>query len=251
MTAFRSFRPLFWPIIVWLALAAPAVAQSSEATAAFAEGNIHYSEGRIDQAIEAWYRALPHLPTAAVHYNLGTAWFQKQQVARAILHLERARAMDPARTDVVNNLRYIRQQAGLPQPDASVWNRLSAGFTLNSWVILATIGFWLALFCSWPPLLAGWRGYSWRFATAAGLMTCALAVTALTGLRSEPRHAIVLANDTPLRVAPVANSPAATRLPEGISASVQSRQGNFLHVTLADGQSGYLAPNEVAVILGR
>jgi Flp pilus assembly protein TadD len=61
--------------------------------------------GRTQDAIACYQKALLLNPeNATAHFNLGTAWFQQQDLDRARHHLEQADRLDPYAVLTLNNL---------------------------------------------------------------------------------------------------------------------------------------------------
>ena len=91
---------------VWLTLPAPPLAAQDEILAA---ANQAYQEGAYQDAIEA-YSAVQSggYNSPGLEYNLGNAWFKSGNLARAILHWERALALAPGDDDTIANLELAR-----------------------------------------------------------------------------------------------------------------------------------------------
>ena len=75
---------------------------------AYNEGNARFARKDFAGAIQAYERALAAGPSAAVHYNLGNAYFKAGRLGLAVVHYRRARALDPRDPDVTANLSFAR-----------------------------------------------------------------------------------------------------------------------------------------------
>lgn len=200
--------------------------------------------------------------SADLHLALGNAWFGKQRVGRAILHYERGLRLAPGRADLVNNLRFVRGEAGI--------NTLAvrAFFLIRWWRWLgAALGVglsqWIAMFCWWGAVAGAVFWYvkreamdeKRRFALlplAVGLLLLALFFYQLGGSRAawlnDESVAVLTAPSAELRVAP---GPAATRLQtlaEGEKLRILDAFDGYLKVARDNGEQGYV-PAEVVVVI--
>jgi len=84
-------------------------ADIESATALFQKGNESYEEGNFDQAIEEYQKVLDQgIRNSKVFYNLGNAYFRKNQLGKAILNYRRALSLDPRDEDSIANLRFAK-----------------------------------------------------------------------------------------------------------------------------------------------
>ena len=84
-------------------------ADMESATALFQKGNESYEEGNFDQAIEEYQKVLDQgIRNSKVFYNLGNAYFRKNQLGKAILNYRRALSLDPRDEDSIANLRFAK-----------------------------------------------------------------------------------------------------------------------------------------------
>ncbi len=82
-------------------------------------GVVLHKQGKIDQALAAYQRAIALQPLyAAAHFNLGNAWKDKRRLDLAIASFHRAAAINPAFTEAHTNLGIALFQAG--QIDAGI-----------------------------------------------------------------------------------------------------------------------------------
>jgi predicted O-linked N-acetylglucosamine transferase (SPINDLY family) len=79
--------------------------QLEQAQQAYQLGNALAAQGKLDQAVDCYERALTLDPdNAEVHNNLGLAMAMQGGLDRAVVHFERALALDPDNAQVHNNL---------------------------------------------------------------------------------------------------------------------------------------------------
>lgn len=84
-------------------------ADTESATALFKKGNESYEAADFDQAIGQYERIIDlGIRNSKVFYNLGNAYFRKNQLGRAILNYRRALSLDPRDEDSMANLRFAK-----------------------------------------------------------------------------------------------------------------------------------------------
>ena len=93
-------------IFLLVVLAAPVstvLAQSND----FETGNKYYEQGEYVSAI-AMYKKVEGsgLESAALYYNLGNGYFKSGDLGRSILYYHRAKRLNPADSDIQNNLEF-------------------------------------------------------------------------------------------------------------------------------------------------
>ncbi len=82
---------------------------SGEVLDHFQMGNSFYEQGDYQSAIVHYDSAVFILPTAAVYYNRGNAYFKLGRIGLAIADYLRARAIAPNDADIKHNLEFARQ----------------------------------------------------------------------------------------------------------------------------------------------
>jgi Tfp pilus assembly protein PilF len=75
-------------------------------------GNVHSLMGRIDQAIEDYRRSLALKPAAETHFDLGTAFLQKHNLAEAAEQYESALKLRPVDPEAHARLGFVFAQLG-------------------------------------------------------------------------------------------------------------------------------------------
>jgi tetratricopeptide (TPR) repeat protein len=96
-------------LIAILFFLSEARADVESATALFQKGNESYEAGDFDQAIEEYQKIVDlGIRNSKVFYNLGNAYFRKNQLGKAILSYRRALSLDPRDEDSMANLRFVK-----------------------------------------------------------------------------------------------------------------------------------------------
>ncbi len=83
---------------------------------AVSDGAAAYEEGDLVGAVEAWEGGLGSVPSGALLYNLGTAWYRRGDPARAVAYLRGALVLRPRDGSVHHNLALARSELGSVPP---------------------------------------------------------------------------------------------------------------------------------------
>ena len=136
----------FFRILALYSLTAIAVfAATSETEPPFQSGIEAYQNTEYKTAKAQFTAALELDETAAARHNLGLAYFQLGAPAEAVWQLERAQLLEPFNADYRYKLEAVRQELGLFAGSPKWYVLASAALPTKTWVIIATISFWLLL----------------------------------------------------------------------------------------------------------
>ncbi len=233
-----------------LALLAPGAA--SVQVEFYQEGNRLYQEGDFEGALSSYLRVVEAgLESGEVYYNIGNTYFKVGDLARAILHYERARRLLPSDEDVRVNLDLARSLTAdeiEPLPrfwvlDAwSWWVDLLPRSILLFLVALAYVaGMTGVILLVWKRggSAALWGGH---VALAAGgvLLVLGLNLAIQLGLgRSE--EAVIMVPQVEVLSAPVDDETLIIfTVHEGTKVRVDRRAEAWAEVVLEDGKVGWV-----------
>ena len=136
----------FFRILALYSLTAITVfAATSETEPPFQSGIEAYQKTEYKTAKAQFTAALELDETAAARHNLGLAHFQLGAPAEAVWQLERAQLLEPFNADYRYKLEAVRQELGLFAGSPKWYTLASAALPTKTWVIIATISFWLLL----------------------------------------------------------------------------------------------------------
>ncbi len=195
----------------------------------------------------------------SLYLALGNAHFESGRTGRAVLAYERGLRLRPGDGDLRNNLRFVREEAGIFIPELPDFFLLRWWRVAGSWLgtaaalYLGLLFFWLAVAGATYWYLRRQRmDEKRRFALLPAAGVC-LAVAFLLFSLGRARNqylsrtdgAVLLATAAPLRVSPTGNSSVETTLTEGAYLIVTDRLEKYLKVRLADGKQGYVRRDEV------
>lgn len=226
-----------------------------------ASGNQLYQQGDFTAALAAYQAVLDGgFESAALHYNLGNAYFKTGDLGRAILGWERARSLDPSDPDVLANLSLARSlTADAIEPLPRFWLFSAAAL----WVDLLARGLLIAVVAAaWVAVAVGLvvrilsrREDARRVGTWAAVVGGAVVLVFGTNLfvrelgigRAE--RGVILADAVPVRSAPADEDDLTLfEIHEGTLVRVDQRAGAWVEVVLEDGKVGWV-PAEVLEVI--
>jgi tetratricopeptide (TPR) repeat protein len=230
----------------------------------FVRGNAAYARGDYAAAVQEYTMLVEAgVQDAAVSYNLGCAYGALGQYGSAIRYFERSLRQAPGDDAVEQRLKLARDLLGerqakergealvaeRPPLSAAVFASVSEN-TLAAVLLIASALFSVAL-C----MLAFARGEANRlglgiatgtlFATSA---TAAFGLWAKNDFGAEGRRAVVVEAHAPLREGPDPAARLTAELNEGEGVRVLSNEGDFAHVQLSRGLTGYAPRSSIGEI---
>lgn len=223
----------------------------------FERGNQLYQEGDFAGAVEA-YEAVraAGFESAALHYNLGNAYFKTGDLGRSILEWERALVLSPGDEDALANLELARSlTADAIEPLPRFWLLSAVSWwvrLLPRGVLIALVaGAWLALgaglvtriLSRHPDVRAGAKWLAMGGAVVAVVLGTNLFVREL-GI-GQPERGVILADAVQVRAAPAEDDDLTLfEIHEGTRVRVEQRTGSWVEVVLDDGNVGWV-PEDV------
>jgi tetratricopeptide (TPR) repeat protein len=243
-----------------LALLAATLASSRALSAQgelFEQANQLYQREDFQGAIDAYEAVLASgWESAAVHYNLGNAYFRVGELGRSILEWERALALSPGDADALANLELARSlTVDAVQPLPRFW----LFDVVSWWVWLIPRGLLLGLVgAAWVAvaggavlrtLARGAEASRWGMRIAVASAVVALVLGANVAVRelgiAQPERAVILADAVPVRAAPAdADDLTLFEIHEGTRVRIDRRAGEWAEIVLEDGKVGWV-PAEV------
>ena len=214
----------------------------------FSQANEAYSREDFAAAIELYRQCLQVAESAALHYNLANAYYELGDTGRAVLHYEKALAIEPTNPDTAANLSFVREAAELPAPFYGLATRLGKKLPVNLWGWMGAIGFWVSLALLLLPRLYGGSKALPRLLLCPAILVAVASGIALTGYHKISKDAVVLQNDTPLRVAPSAQSNEYGYLRAGEIITIEKEHQSHIFIDNKNDKSGWIKAEEVGRI---
>src|SRR5437773_11571402 len=132
---------------------------AAEPSAQFAKANQEYAAGDFKAAIDDYEELVRSgRDTPNLFYNLGNAYFRKNDFGRAILSYERALALDPHHPEAEANLRIARDEARALELVPNRWERIFAFADENQYAPVASTSIWIGTFSAAAGHLGRRRG---------------------------------------------------------------------------------------------
>ena len=213
-------------------------------TLALGAGIAHAATGVAPQ-ISAGYSA-PRL------FDLANAYARDGRPGMAVLNYERARLLAPSDPDIHANLSLVRTTSGLP-PITGTWfarqvSQLASPNTLFWFgcVGLLIVGLSLLLARQYPR-----RRLALRACTAAGFALMAVTLCNALAIWPMMNEAVVIARETPARVAPVSIADSLMTLREAEILTVDAELRDFTLVHTDTGRTGWVASADIARVVPR
>lgn len=233
----------------------------SEANTAFDRALVQQDKAQADifyqQAIGAYERLLTAgIQNGKLYYNLGNAYFRRNDLGRAIAAYRQGLQLEPGNTRLQANLQYARNLRIDHFEGAQERSLLETLFfwqstlRLSTRVALAASGFWIAWGCA--VLLRFWRQAVLHWLLGGAVLGCGLfaASAFLTHWQhSTIRHGVIVASEAAWRKGN--GESYALQLSEPLHAGTEfvvlEERGAWLHGQLVNGVSGWIRQEEVVV----
>ncbi len=223
----------------------------------FAEANAQYQKGNFKEAAGLYEKMVAQgRASAAVHYNLGNAYFRAGKKAKALVAYKRALSAAPRDPDIRWNIvvlkstlpdrlapkdenifvRWIREWA-----DQFTVNELSIAFT----AILALWAVWALLNFFFPALKSRLGGVQ------VVILALFIAATAIFFFKwQEVRHprVVVLEKEVGVRYGPSNLETKAFTLHEGAQGALMDETADWYNIMLIDKNSGWIPKNSCEVV---
>ena len=224
----------------------------------FRTGVKYYQEGNYDDAIKMFSKIEKSgLESAALYYNLGTAYFKSGDLGRAVLYYHRAKRLGPGDADILNNLEFAGQFSKVQMVGVQL-NPVEAFLkeTVGSYQ-LSVLG-WLSslFFVSFLILLIMKYGLQYFFAGIDAVIISVMCLTIFAvGLTSFKyrvdyldRRAVILAPDAPVYSGPSSNTELELQGAPGLVVELLQETGEYYNVLLENKRRGWIKKDLVAEI---
>ncbi len=246
-------------VLVILITASYALAQESAADK-FKKGITSYTAGNYQDAVQTWtdlyntgYRS------ARLDYNIGNAYFKLNQIPEAILFYERAYLLNPADEDINYNLQIARTLIvdrfnEIPELFFVKWyNFVSLILSTNTWARISILSFVICL------LLVSLYIYTSKYRLKVLGFWFAVLFFVLAGaslafaLRNrslvyDSHKGIITAPQVSGKSSPDDSGTDLFILHEGTRVTIDDKVGDWLEITLSDGNKGWVLSNSLSII---
>ena len=245
MKRWRSLIHLGCTLAIGLVLTAAAARADT-----FEDANRAFSAGHYAESARAYQAVLKQngYSTAAL-FDLGNAEMRLHKFGDAILDYERARWLAPHDPDVLANLRYARQQAGLVASEEAWSEQLANALSPNTWAWLASGALFLLCAAVFTKQLRPDYHAHLALLITASALTLTVACAAVLLRSQQLDRAVLPAKDTPALLSPFAGAKTVYDFAAGQMVRVESTHGGYDFVRDAGGHSGWVAGGQVALLV--
>ena len=243
------------------ALVLPRLAFGADSlTAAFEKGNVYYSKGNYQGALNA-YKALLNegYESAPLYYNIGNAYYKLGEIPSALLYYEKAHKLAPGDDDINFNIRFTNLKT------TDKIDEVPEFFLANWWkkIILSVSISTLSVFSVLFVLLASAALIFYFFAQSVTLkktsfyisvtvFTFGLLTLFISGRQSAyfngHKQAIIFTSSASVKNGPVSSSGTLFVLHEGTKLNVLDSNNGWLKIRLANGNEGWIKAADVQEI---
>jgi len=231
---------------------------AQESITSFQQANKAYQENRFDDAILSYTKIISSgYESWEVYYNLGNAYYKKDEIAHAILNLERALILDPQNDDIKYNLQLARLRIvdkiqEIPRLFFINWLR-QISYAINiemsgiaTLLLLATFIATLIV-----RLLKNKPLFELKLTSFFLLLLLFLFSSSLLYRIYDAEtniHAIILTERVDIKSAPDDNSTDVFTLHSGVKVEIKDRSVEWVKIRLLDGKVGWTKKSDLEVI---
>ena len=244
----KSIKRMAWLFLILVMIWPHRYIFGAEIVSLFNQGNEKYSLGDYEAAINYYEECLQLSQSEALHFNLGNAWYQINKPGKAVLHYEKALALDPGYPEAQANLKFVREKSDLPPPEYSWITHFALVLSITTWSWIAAVSFWAVVALIILPRLFGGSNALTRIGMVFSLILTLCATIALYGYHNKNKEVVILNNDTALRVAPTNISPSTAYIQAGELAMMERTHQNFFFLKTDQGKSGWVLAEEIGKI---
>lgn len=237
-----------------------ASANEIDAAALLKKGNEAYAKNQFREAALAYQQILDAgYESATVYFNLGNAYYKLTEIPDAILNYEKALKLNPGDSDIqlnlqLANLKITDRIEGVPEFFLSRWWREFVSFiplgTLSVFIVICSIaGFvsmiiYLYLTTVWPKKLAFYSGVA--------LLSLALIFVIMAAVQSNylnnGKEGIVFSGAADVKSGPDDKQKTLFVVHEGTKVNIQEQNDNWIKITLANGNGGWIKLTDIKKI---
>ena len=242
---------LLLPVAFLLAL--PVIAKADAAAKEqLKQANEAFTSNNYQKAAELYEAVVSSgFESAALYYNLGNAYYQQQQTAKAILNYERALRLQPHNKNTQNNIQLAKARITQPVDELPEifyqlwWQKLTGLLPSGFWALLGV----LALFAAavFGIMFQQTEAVQRKKQTFAAALTALIGFMLLTSFaysryqaETNKAYAIVMQEAISLKKGPADTSEEITTLSAGIKVHKNERVNGWVRVVLTDNQEGWV-----------
>jgi tetratricopeptide (TPR) repeat protein len=223
----------------------------------FVDANKLYQQEKFNEAIELYHK-IENLKevSAEMYYNLANAYYKTNKVAPSIYYFEKALQLNPNNKDIKFNLGFAKRMTidNIEKMPTTLFQKLSQNIiqklTYNSWAYIAV--FFMFLFATLFLMYHFYYSSSKKRLlfvlsniSILGLIICLLFAFHTYKVTGNKKEAIIFAQQTTIKNAPILSSNDVFELHEGTKVQILESVDNWKKIKIADGQTGWIIASEL------
>ncbi len=246
--------------LIVLLVVVPLCALAQEPSALFSKAKNAYDQGNYSEAIQDYQQILRQgIESAALHFNLGNAYFKSGEIGEAILHYEKAAKLAPRDQDIKYNLKIARAriQDQINPPPMSfimkVYNGIKYWLSLNelAWTTVFLFLITSLFFAGWWLISSDRLNRVARGLFIIGIILLLLSTPLLISRSLEAhqeKYGVVLVPKLKVYSGPQTITTEVFVIHEGTKVQVEREQDHWFKIQLIDGKEGWVQAKSIGVI---
>ncbi len=247
-------------LIITCLLAAFTARAEFDADAAWDRGNNAYVQGDYELAADIYdsIRNAGYV-SSRLYYNLGNAYFKMGRIGPSVVNYNRALKINPSDADTRHNLRvasaYVKDKIdSVPEFFLRTWIRAwRQSMSSNGWAVLSLVMFAVAMGLVLLYLLSGRLSLrkAGFYGALVALLLAFVSVAFAAGQKNDildSGEAVVMGNAVSVKSSPDNTSKDIFIIHEGTKVRIEGRLNQWVEISLADGNKGWVTESAVEVI---
>jgi len=235
--------------LLFLFLSSNSHAQKNENTweENFKKAGDFYLARDYDSAIVYYQDLEKEWMTSGLYYNLGNAYFQKNELGLATLYFEKAHKLDPLNEDIQNNLALVQKQQSdnFTNKDftTSFFDKVSTMLGFSDWIRWAWITaglFWISFAIFLFVRALRWLSLISFLSTFMGTIFFITMSYHSYNLLLNPQFAIVLLNNASIYTEPSNNANVLHILHEGAKLKILGENTKYYQIQTLSNSKGWI-----------
>lgn len=200
------------------------------------EGNKYFGEKNLALAADYYEKALQYAPSAHVYFNLGNTYASLKRPGYALFYFLKAKQYCPRWTELSQTIQLLYQSYPTLPTLRSTWHHtLIQAVTLNTWVVLLDVCFWISIFSIIIYVCFTRKKTYVQLSCFCGTMFLCIGI--LLYIHKNDFRTGILIDENPIRFAPTESSPVRQNIPEGTLCEISDQRDRFIYIKteLAEG----------------
>jgi len=239
-------------LIFILLLLSGAIISNAQPDKSLKEANNLYASNEFDKAIKIYESLVGQgLESSELYFNLGNAYYKKQELTKAILYYEKAKLLAPNDDGIQFNIDLANQFVvdkiePLPRPFFLKWGQSILNlFSTNGWSLISILAFICMLALAALYIFA--QSLSFRkisFSAAIFFLIISLLSFTLAGKQKSKithrNHAIIFSTTVTVKSSPDESGTDLFVIHEGLKVEIKEELGGWADIKLEDGNAGWV-----------